>query len=317
MKDRIDVKILGAGANWTGLGGRISIGLDGYYSRLPKGSTVATVTMNPAAACYEGILRVADGTYHMAITTPGWFARLALEGLDPFEKSIPLRALAQFPHDDRMAFAVRRDRGVKSLADLGARKYPLKVSTPEPGSWHPAVWGAQEILREYGYSYEDILKWGGRMLADRPRFVNDPAAPLISEDFDAVFDEALMTRRWKRLTDQYDLDFLPIDEGVMRKLEQRGFARGKIEKGRFRGIDQDIPAIDFSGWLLYCHEDMDEELAYLTIAAIEEQKKEIEKIFPQPHAALTGPVDLHKLATDPAIPLHKGAERYYREFGHI
>ena len=311
--NRIDVKILGAGANWTGLSGRISIGLDGYYSRLPVGSTVANVTMNPAQACYEGPFRVADGTYHMAITTPGWFIRLAAQGLPPFDKPLPLRTLASFPHDDRMAFGVKRSLGITSLHQIRDKKIPLKVSTAPPGSWHPAFWGAETVLAEYGFSFKAMEAWGGKLLADRPRFINHPNSKPVSDDFDAVFDEALMTRRWRRITDENDMIFLPIEEDVMAKLEAKGWERGVIAKGRFRGIDADVAAADFSDWLLFCREDMDEELAYLTIAAIEEQGREIEALYPPPFAALTGPIDLRKLARKPPIPLHPGAERYYRE----
>jgi len=312
---RTDVKILGAGANWTGLSGRIAIGLSGYYSRLPVGSTVATVTSDPAQMCYEGPMLVADGTYHMAITTPGWAVRLAAEGHFPYEKPMPLRLLASFPHDDRMAFAVKRSTGIRSFADIREKKYPLKISTPVPTSWHPAIWGAKAVLAEYGLSFEAIESWGGKLLVDRPRFMNAPEVKPVSDDFDAVFDEALMTRRWKRITDENDIVFLPIEDDVMQRLEAKGWQRGQIEKSRFRGMERDVPAIDFSDWVLFCREDMDEELAYLTIAAIDEQKNEIERLYPAPYAALTGPVDLHKLAANPPIPLHPGAARYYREKG--
>ncbi len=313
----LEVRILGGGGNWTGISSRISLGLSGYYSRLPKGSTVAAVGTDPAEVCYEGIIRVANGVDHMSITTPAWFARLALKGLYPFEKPLPLRALAGFRHDDRMGFAVKRSLGIKSLKEIRDNKIPLKVSTAPPGSWHPAYWGASQILKEYGFSFDDMVKWGGTLLADRPRFINDPNSKMISDDFDAVFDEAMMTRRWKRLTDEHDLVFLPLEEEILQSLTEKGWERGVIAKGRFRGVDQDIPAADYSGWLLYCREDMDEELAYLTIAALDEQREDIEKLFPQPFAAMTGPADLKSISSNLPIPLHAGAEKYYREKGAL
>jgi TRAP-type uncharacterized transport system substrate-binding protein len=317
MMERLDVKILGGGQNWVTIGGRIAVGLSGYYSPLPEGSTVSTVTMNPAQSVYDGPLRVADRTYDMAITTPGWFARLAAKGLAPYDKALPLRALAAFPHDDRMAFAVKRSLGIKSLREIRDRKIPLKISTAPPGSWHPAYWGASVVLAEYGFSFEDMVSWGGELLADRPRYINHPDSKAVSDDFDAVFDEAVMTRRWHRITEDHDMVFLPVDEDVMQRLEAKGWNRGLIKKGQFRGVEEDLLAADFSDWLLFCHEDMDEELAYLTIGAIEEQAKTIEGLFPPPFTALTGPVDLRRLATHVPIPLHAGAERYYREKGAL
>ena len=106
-------------------------------------------------------------------------------------------------------------------------------------------------------------------------------------------------------------DSLRLPTGIMR------WKRGVIEKTRYRGMTEDVPTVDFSGWILFCSEDMDEELAYLTIAALDEQKGEIEALFPQPHAALTGPVDLSWIGSNVPVPLHPGAEKYYREKGYL
>ena len=314
--EKADIKILGAGNNWTSLGGRITMGLAGYNSALPKGSTVSLVNGDPGQMCIDGPYRVADRTYHMGITTPASFLKLAVEGRDPFDKPLPLRVLATFPHDDRMVFAVKKSTGLKSLEGIREKKYPLKVLTPPPGSFHPSVWGAEAVLAEYGFSLADIEKWGGKLVINRSRGTK----PLDTDpegEFDAVFDEAVMTRRWKLITDANDITFLPIGEEQMKRLEARGFKRAKLEKDRFRGVESDISVLDFSDWVLYCREDMDEELAYMTIAAIDEQKKGIEALFPQPFSPMSGPCDLRRLAANPAVPLHKGAARYYEEKGFL
>ena len=315
--DRMDVTILGGGQNWINIGSRIALGLSGYYSRLPKGSTVSVMTADPGEMCIEGAYWVNDGKVDMAITTPAWFVKLAAEGKEPFSKAMPLRTLAHFRHNDRMAFAVRKECGINSFSELREKKYPLKVSTVPPQNWHPSLWGTRVILEEHGIQLEDFEKWGGKLLSDRPRFINAPGVAPATEGFDAVFDEALMTRRWKTLTDDYDMVFLPIEEDAMKRLEARGWKGGVIEKGRFRGVTEDVPAIDFSGWILFCREDMDEELAYLTIEAIDEQKDSINEVFAGPFGAMTTPIGMETIATDPPVPLHPGAERYYREHGYI
>ncbi len=78
-----------------------------------------------------------------------------------------------------------------------------------------------------------------------------------------------------------------------------------------------MQAADFSDWLLFCNQNMDDELAYHTIAAIHEQARDIEKLFPAPFASLTDRVELSTLARNPPVPLHPGAERYYREQGAV
>lgn len=317
MKAPIDVKLLGGGQNWLPLCARIAIGLNGYYSPLPDGSTVSVTTQEPGRNCFEAPVLVAAGRYHMAITTPAWVGRLAAEGREPFTERLPICSLAKFAHDDRLVFAVRRETGIESLRDIKERKYPLRVSTPVRETRHPGVWGAERVLEEYGFNFDDIVSWGGALLRDRPRTQALPGVAPVSAEFEAVFDEAVMTPRWINLTQTYDIRFLPVEEDVIRSLEKKGWRRGVLPKGRFRGVDQDVPGIDFSGWYLFCRQDMDEELAYLTIKAIDDQKAFINKWFDGPKSGMTSPVDMRELARDLPLPLHKGAEAYYREKGYL
>jgi uncharacterized protein len=311
----LNLKMAVAGANWIVVGGQVTLGMTGYYSPLPKGSTVAMVAGDPGEICMDAPKDVADGVYDFAFTTPSWYARAALAGRYQ-DRPSPLRTIANFPHDDRLIFAVKREAGVKSLGDLVERRVPLKVAVPGPGR-HPCYWAADLVLREYGASLAAIESWGGKLVFGRPRNMGDPKEPAVAGAFDAVFDEAIMNRRWEQLTTENDLVFLPIDERVLRSFEQRGMPRGIIPKGRLKGVDRDVATLDLSGHLLFCSERLPDEVAYLAVKAIDERKAAIDRQFPPPYAALTSPVDLHYLATSSPIPLHKGAETYYREHGYL
>ena len=151
--------------------------------------------------------------------------------------------------------------GITSLADIRDRKYPLKGWTALRGRRHPSVWCAERVLEAYGFSLDDIESWGGEVLRDRPRYMNLPGYAPVSEGFDAVFDEAIMTRRWRTPTEEHDIRFLPIDDAVLTTLEHPGCVTRHLPKGRFRAS---IPTCQSStgGWLLFCRQDMDEDLAY-------------------------------------------------------
>jgi len=317
MAGPIDVKILGGGQNWMAVCCRIAIGLNGYYSPLPAGSSVSVTTREPGSNCFEAPVRVSRGEFHMAITTPFWVGKLAAEGRSPFSEQLPLASLAGFAHEDQLVFAIRRETGITSIRDIKDKKYPLKVSMPLRETRHPAVWCAEQVLSEYKFSLDDIVSWGGTVLRDRPRNQKLPGVAPVSDDFDAVFDEAIMTNRWKNLTSNYDLRFLSIDEDVMRRLEAKGLARGVLRKGSLRGVDEDVRGIDFSGWYLFCRQDMDEDLAYLTIKAIDDQKNLIDEWFNSPASGMTAQVNMRSLAHGLPLPLHPGAERYYREKGYL
>lgn len=317
MKGPVEVKLLGGGQNWMMLCSRIALGLNGYYSPLPPGSSVSVTTREPGSNCFDGPESIARREFDMAITTPFWVGKLAAEGRTPFTSKLPLCSLAGFAHQDMLVFAVRRETGITSLAEIRDRKYPLKVSTPLRETRHPAVWCAEKVLVEYGFSLDDIEAWGGKVLRDRPRNQKLPGAMPVSDEFEAIFDEAIMTNRWKSLTSKYDLRFLSIDEDVLRRLEAQGWTRGVLPKGRFPGVEQDVPGIDFSGWYLFCRQDLDEELAYLTIRAIDEQQHEINRLFPDPTSGMTANVDMRALCRGLPLSLHPGAERYYREKGYL
>ena len=317
MEGPIEIKILGGGQNWMSVGARIALGLGGYYSVLPEGSSVSVTTREPGSNCFEAPIRVARGEYHMAITTPSWVANLAAEGREPFVEPLPICSLAQFDHQDMMVFAVRRETGITSIRDIKDKKYPLKVSTPLRETRHPAVWCAEKILEEYGFSFDDIEAWGGKVLRDRPRNQKLAGVKAVSDEFDAVFDEAIMTNRWKTLTTKYEIEFLPIEEEILQRLEKRGWRRGVLHKGTFPGVDEDIAGIDFTGWYLFCRQDMDEEIAYHTVRAIDEQKQMIDLWFPDPTSGMTKHVDMRDLCRNLPLPLHPGAQAYYREKGYL
>jgi len=317
MNGPMEIKFLGGGQNWMSVCTRIALGLGGYYSVLPEGSSVSVTTREPGSNCFEAPMRIARGEYHMGITTPSWVANLAVEGREPYTEKFPLCSLAQFAHRDMLAFAVRRETGITSIRDIMDKKYPLKVSTPLRETNHPGVWCPQKVMEEYGFGFDDILSWGGSILRDRPRNQKLPGIKAVSDDFDAIFDEAVMTNRWKTLTNTYDLKFLPIEEEILQRLEKKGWKRGVIPKGAFRGVDEDVAGIDFSGWYLFCRPDMDEEIAYHTIRAIDEQQEMINLWFPDPTSGMTAHIDMRELCRNLPLPLHPGAARYYREKGYL
>lgn len=317
MTDPVHLRILSPGLNWIKIGALLALGLDGYYSKLPKGSTVAAVTSDPGPSCTDAPRLVADGTYHMAITTPIWYGQMAYEGKGMFDRPHDLRALAVFPHDDRLVMAVREESGITSLKQIAERRAPLRFSTPPPESRHPASVIANQVLQAYGASFEQIEQWGGQLLRDRPRNQNDPNTPPVDPSFDAIFDEAIMTHRWQRIFTNHKMRVLPIDDDVLDAFVARGFRRGVITPDRLPGLTEEIPTLDFSGWLLFCRADLPDEIAYLTIAGLEEQRDAIQAMFPDFRAGLTGQITLASACQNTGLPLHPGAAQYYREHGYL
>lgn len=299
------------------IGSLIAHGLNGYDSQLPAGSTISATTGTPLPKMLiEGPERVVGGRYQMAIISPSWYLRLARDGKGPFPAPLPVCAIAVFPHDDRLVFAVRKETNITSLRAIKEDRVPLKVSLPAPD--HSSGWMIDQVFAQYGFSRDDIEDWGGRTLNDRPASMNSPDVIPVDPSFDAVFDEAIMTLRWKRISEGFDLYFLSVDEEVLARCREMGMVPGILEKGRLRGVEADVPTIDASGWALYCAEDMSYDLAYLTARAIDKQKEAISARFTGPTAGMTKPInDMRSVCRDLPVPLHPGAEAYYREQGYL
>lgn len=323
----IEVKILAAGTNWLRVGSMLAQGLTGYYSPLPKGSSVSVHSAHPGEMCLAGPGLVDAGVYHFGITTPPWLVRCAVEGRGGFgfaEKPLRLRSVGALPHFDQLALAVRRDLGITSIPQLKEKKVPLRISTAPTHLGHPTGWVLDALLAEYGMEIEDFERWGGAVIYDdrQPNFMEkvpegnrDRVSAMKSGEMNAVFDEAIMTPAWKEIADNVDLTFLPIDRPVLEALEKKyGIKSTVIPKGRLRGVNADIPTIDFAQWIIYCHQDLPERLVYLLLQGLQQQVRQIESMF-QPGQGLTGEIKISEMWQGVEAPLHPGAAQFYRERG--
>lgn len=333
MVNDMEIKILASGSNWLRIGSMLSLGLIGYESRLPKGATASVHSMDTGLSCLLGMDLVDRGKYHFGITSPPWLAQSVAEGklnVGFAPRKLNLSAVCVFPHHDQMVFALRRDLGIIALGQIRDENAPLRISTGPLHFMHPYGAILDLVLAEYGIEVEDFARWGGsagssdRQLnvlpegrADRP----DRVSLMRSGDLDGVFDEGVMSSTWKAIADTVDLEYLPVDEDVLDRLAANyGIGRGVLPAGRLRGVERDVPTIDFAGWLLYCHTALPEEVVYYALIGLEETKRQMETLFePQvPHQGLTElPLDMSRIWQDTALPLHPGAERFYRERGYM
>lgn len=325
----IELRLLTSGTNWLKIGSMLASELGGYFSPLPKGSTVSVHQGHPSSTAMKAPELIAKGEYHVAITSPTWLLSMAREGRGALgwgETPLPLKSLGVLPHDDLFTLMVRKDLGITSIAQLKEQKVPLRISTMPIHHEHPAGWLLDVLLAEYGMEIEDFTRWGGSVtyMDRQPHFMEkvpdgtvDRVDGMKSGALNAVFDEAIMTRAWTNITDAVDMTFLPIEPEVMTTLNRKyGVLPKTLKAGRFRGQDEDVPAADFGGWTLFCHEDLPERLAYMVTWALDRQKAQIEGLF-QPAQGLTGKIDMKEAWKDTGLPLHAGAERYYREQGYM
>lgn len=263
----------------------------------------------------KGAALVGAGKIDVGWLNPSVIATMAYLGKGPYRRSYPLRALAIFPSWDRMVFAVSRELGVESIAEIKAKRLPLRVSVTASDC---TVFAVKAVLRAHGLSLEDFVRWGGAI-----DYVPRPSNPRRPEGFrkgaiNAVVDEGVKT--WGQEAVDNGMVFLPYEEAALRKLERYGFQRAKLSNTVFERMRQDeVTVVDFSGWPLVTHSAFPEDLAYALVAAVDALREDL----PYDSWRLATEIPLmeslcHETEAGPlGIPLHPGAERYFRDKGYL
>jgi hypothetical protein len=125
----------------------------------------------------------------ISILNPGAMLTMAHRGTGAFTSPKDVATIAVLPHDDRLGFAVADRLGFAHLADIGAARYPLRVSVRGSiDACTPIM--TNVVLREHGFTLHDIHRWGGEISYDQP-MPNHPSrmGRLERGEIDAIFDE--------------------------------------------------------------------------------------------------------------------------------
>jgi TRAP transporter TAXI family solute receptor len=113
-----------------------------------------------------------------------------------------------------------------------------------------------------------------------------------------------------------NMKFIALDPDKAKFLvEKYGHQPGlKIEKEEFTGVESDVPSIGYPTGVIAA-DKMPAELAYLVTKAICENKQKLASA----HSSLVSfdPAIAWKPEINGFIPLHPGAERYYKEKGFM
>jgi TRAP-type uncharacterized transport system substrate-binding protein len=263
---------------------------------------------------------VFDGEVDMAIITPAHALPAALAGTGIYGgHAMPtLRALAVLPQRDRMVLALPRALGVSSFAELRARKPALRIATSEDNGANLIGYTARRYMEAHGIDEATLESWGGGYI--------DSARPDLSMNrfrdgvADGALQEAIMTPWWRDAVVARDAVLLPAEEVALARLErEHGWGRAELAAGFFPGQPEALPALDFSDFVIVVRDDMPEDVAHLLAWCLVERRAALEQQYrhlPPERSPLTYPLD-PKVMARPSLPLHPGAERYYREAGIV
>jgi TRAP-type uncharacterized transport system substrate-binding protein len=257
--------------------------------------------------------QVARGEVQLAIINPAGFLALAARGTGPFAAPLPLRGITVIPSPDQLAFAVSQRTGLKSFREIREQRYPLRISLrgQTDHALHPVV---NVVFAAAGLSLEDIRSWGGQVRYDEGLPQNENRLGAVARgEVDMVIDEAV--RGWVNAAAAAGMRVLSLEESMLARLETLGLRRAVIPKARYPNLQQDVPTLDFSGFAVYTHADVPDEVVGSICAALEARKKRIGWQEP-------GPLPLDRMCRDTpdgplVIPLHRAAEKFWRAQGYL
>ena len=228
---------------------------------------------------------------HWAQTGTGNFA-----GLPPIEN---LRAIATL-YPETLHIVARADAGIHSLADLRGKR----VSLDEPGSG--TLVDARLVLDAAGINDADLTVM--HLPATRA------AVALREGDLDAFFFVGgYPAPAISQLAGQADVTLVPIDAAVAETLTGNGafFLRGTVPQGTYRGVGADVDTLTVGAlWVTSAEQPKELIHAITRVLWNDNTMHQLEVGHP-----IGRRIRRENALDGIAIPLHPGAERYYREAG--
>ncbi len=218
------------------------------------------------------------------------------EGRDAVDN---LRAIANL-YPETIHLVASADSGIASVSDLAGKR----VSLDEPGSG--TLVDARIILGAYGLSESDI---------DAAFLKPDQAADRMRDGaMDAFFFVGgFPAGAIAELASQDDITLVPIsgEEAAAITGEYTFFAENTVPGGTYEGVDEDVQTLSVGAqWITSA--DQPEDLIYEVTKAL--WNENTRKLLDAGHAKgreITAETALDGVG----IPLHAGAERFYREAG--
>lgn len=206
-----------------------------------------------------------------------------------------IRAMAAI-YPNYIQIVAAKDSGIDSLDDLKGKS--LSVGAAKSGT----ELNARVILEAAGMSYADLGKVEYLPFAESVELMKN-------RQLDATLQSAgLGVASLKDLATSTPITVIPVPAELVEKIGG-AYHTAIVPGGTYTGQDTDVPTAAVTN-ILVTHEDVPEEVVYQMTKQMFEGLDSIKAA----HAAGRD-IDPSKATDNLPIPLHPGAERYYREAG--
>jgi hypothetical protein len=223
----------------------------------------------------------------------------AYNGEGPFkDKPVKLAGLATI-YGNPFHVVVLKNSGIKTIADLKGKK--VAVGAPGSGTSNKA----KVLLEEYGLKFDKDIK---------PEYLDfqEGSDALVDGNVDAVIiSVGLPSGNVQELGTTHEIDLVAFDQAKGEEIAKKYpyFSTFTIPAGTYKGIDHDVLTMTAPNYIAV-DPNLSEDLVYqMTKALFGDHFDE----FKASHAAMKD-VTLEE-APLTNIPLHPGAEKFYKEAG--
>ena len=275
----------------------LGIGLSNIYSKaLPN----AKVSVQSTKASVENLNLLEAGRGEAALTL-GDALSLAWAGDKEAGYSKPLRNLRGISamHANYVQIVAHKDSGIRTLADLKGKR--VSVGAAKSGT----ELNARAVFAAAGLKYSDFAK-----VEYLP--YKQSADLLQNRQIDATLQSAgLGNPALRDLANSVDIEFIPIPPDVIKKIGDKAYGNGVIPANTYKGQTVDVPVAKIENYLV-TRKGVSTETVYLMTKAMYEHLDQLVAA----HAAAKS-IKLDNAINGMPIPLHPGAEKYYREVGLI
>ncbi len=191
------------------------------------------------------------------------------------------------------------DSGIKSLADLKGKR--IAVGAPKSGT----ELNARDIFRGAGMTYKDFgkveyLPFGESVELMKNRQLD---ATLISAGLGVAAVRDLATA--------VKIVIVPIPADVVAKIGEAAYQPGTIPAKTYENQNDAVPSVAVQNFLV-THEGVSNDTAYAMTRSMFDNLDQLVAA----HAAAKA-INRENAAKNSPVPLHPGAEKYYRETGLI
>lgn len=291
----------------------ISAGLGILWQEyLPEGSVIDVQPTSPGGMGAPYLF--ADGLADIAFINGApakWAYETGTLEKEPTQEYVGLAgSLSAVSAVNFMTKDFRDEHGVTTIEEVIEQKLPIRIGCSPKGSMDEKI--VEMLLNHLGVTYDDIKSWGGDVIhgggSDLSALVKDGKLDMILDHTSAqssTMVEIAMTS---------DVVFTQWTDETLDWFETQGFERVVLPANSFNGQTEDIINAGTPD-CIYVAKTMSDDVAYQLTKAMCEQRDYLVAQYSSLEQFDPATAWMPEKLGD--VPLHPGAEKYYKEIGYM